>query len=267
MTASTAARNGDTDFGRLLRGWRERRRLTQLDLSNQSSISTRHLSFLETGRSRPTTEMILRLAEHLDVPLRERNELLLAGGFAPAYPEHALDGPELAAVRASLRRVLEGHLPYPAVVLNRWWEIVDANPAIAIFLRGVEPELLSAPVNVIRLSLHPDGLAPRIENLPQWRGHLLSQLRRRVEYTGDSKLADLLGEVTAYPGGEDHPHPSEVVLPMRFRHEDTVLSTFSIAAQVGTAQDVTVSELMIESFYPADDGTAEYLRGSVLASR
>jgi transcriptional regulator with XRE-family HTH domain len=260
MTASTAARTAHPDFGSLLRRWRERRRLTQLDLSNQSDISTRHLSFLETGRSRPTADMILRLAEHLDVPLRERNDLLLAGGFAPAYPEHALDGPELATVRASLRRVLDGHLPYPAVVLNRWWELVDANPAIAIFLEGVDPQLLSAPVNVIRLSLHPDGLAPRIENLPQWRGHLLSQLRRRVEYTADPKLRDLLDEVSGYPGGEEHPHPSEVVLPMRFRHGDTVLSTFSIAAQVGTAQDVTVSELMIESFYPADEESAEFLR-------
>lgn len=262
MAVSTVAQTDHPEFGRLLRGWRERRRLTQLDLSNQSNISTRHLSFLETGRSRPTPEMVLRLAEHLDVPLRERNELLLAGGFAPAYPENALDGPQLAAVRDSLRRVLQSHMPYPAVVLNRWWEIVDANPAIAIFLKDVDPELLSAPVNVIRLSLHPNGLAPRIENLPEWRGHLLSQLRRRVEQTGDLGLADLLEEVSVFPGGEDHPAPSEVVLPMRFRHGDDVLSAFSIAAQVGTAQDVTVSELMIESFYPADERSAELLRCS-----
>src|SRR3954452_15164955 len=154
--------------GQLLREWRERRRLSQLDLSIQADISTRHLSFVETGRSRPTPEMIVRLTEHLDVPLRERNQLLLAGGYAPAYPQHGLDEPELASVRAALRQVLHGHEPYPAVVINRWWDLVDSNAAIAVLTQGCAPHLLEPPVNVLRLSLHPEGLAPRILNLAQW---------------------------------------------------------------------------------------------------
>ena len=151
--------------GQLLREWRERRRLSQLELSIQADISTRHLSFVETGRSRPTPEMILRLTEQLEVPLRERNQLLLAGGYAPAYPQHGLDEPELASVRAALRQVLRGHEPYPAVVINRWWDLVDGNAALGALIAGCAPELLEPPVNVLRLSLHPDGLAPRIVNL------------------------------------------------------------------------------------------------------
>ena len=162
--------------GELLREWRERRRLSQLDLSIQAEISTRHLSFVETGRSRPTPEMILRLTEHLEVPLRERNALLLAGGYAPAYAERGLDAPELDAVRTALRHVLAGHDPYPAVVINRWWELLEANAAAAVLTAGVAPELLAPPVNVLRLSLHPDGMASRIVNLAQWRAHLLTQL-------------------------------------------------------------------------------------------
>lgn len=250
--------------GQLLRQWRERRRLSQLELSIQAEISTRHLSFVETGRSRPTPEMILKLTEHLDVPLRERNQLLLAGGYAPAYPQHGLDEPELASVREALRQVLVGHEPHPALLLNRWWEMLDANAAVPLLITGCAPELLEPPVNVLRLSLHPDGMAGRIENLAQWRTHLLGQVRRRAEQTGDERLAELHDELESYPGGYDASVPaSNVVLPLRLRHETGLLSFFSIAATVETAADVTVDELVIESFYPADPATEQRLRALV----
>jgi transcriptional regulator with XRE-family HTH domain len=220
--------------GDLLREWRQRRRLSQLDLAIAASVSSRHLSFVETGRSRPTSEMILHLAEHLDVPLRDRNALLLAGGYAPAYPEHGLDEPELKAVQQALGCVLASHEPYPAVVVNRWWELVDANGGIAQFTRHVSPALLEPPVNVLRLSLHPDGMAPRIVNLPEWRAHLLARLHRQAD----------------------------VVVPLRYRAGRAELSFLSITAMVGTPMDVTVEELAIESFYPADDRTAAALAGS-----
>jgi transcriptional regulator with XRE-family HTH domain len=248
--------------GELLREWRERRRLSQLELSIQADVSTRHLSFVETGRSKPTPEMILRLTEELDVPLRERNTMLLAGGYAPAYPEHGLAEPQLDSVRAALRQVLAGHEPYPAVVVNRWWELLDANAAIAVFTADVAPHLLEPPVNVLRLSLHPDGMAPRIVNLAQWRAHLLTQLSQRARTMGDQRLRELHDELAGYPGGRQTAAPTDVVLPLRYRYGDTELSFFSISAAVGTATDVTVDELAIESFYPADSATAEALRKS-----
>ncbi|AEH10793.1 MULTISPECIES: helix-turn-helix domain-containing protein [Protofrankia] len=250
--------------GQLLRDWRERRRLSQLELSNQAEISTRHLSFVETGRSRPTPEMIIRLSEHLNVPLRERNLLLLAGGYAPAYPQHGLDEPELASVRTALRLVLSGHEPCPALMINRWWELLDANAAVGVITAGCAPRLLEPPVNVLRLSLHPDGMAPRIANLAQWRAHLLGQVRRRAGETGDERLGELHDELADYPGGTDSTlPPSNVVLPLRLRHETGELSFFSIAAKVETAGDVTVDELTIESFYPADLETTRRLRALV----
>jgi transcriptional regulator with XRE-family HTH domain len=221
--------------GHLVREWRQRRRLSQLDLAIAANVSSRHLSFVETGRSRPTSEMILHLAEHLDVPLRDRNTMLLAGGYAPAYPERGLAEPELTAVRQALKRVLAGHEPYPAVVVNRWWELVDANAAIGIFTKAAAPELLQPPVNVLRLSLHPDGMAPRIVNLPQWRAHLLTRLHRQAQAATD------------------------VVVPLRYRSDGAELSFLSISAVVGTPMDITVSELAIESFYPADQATAAAL--------
>jgi transcriptional regulator with XRE-family HTH domain len=247
--------------GDLIREWRQRRRLSQLDLAIAANVSSRHLSFVETGRSRPTSEMILHLAEHLEVPLRDRNALLLAGGFAPAYPERGLAEPELHAVRNALKRVLDGHEPYPAAVVNRWWELVDANAGIALFTSGVSPELLAPPVNVLRLSLHPDGMAPRIANLPEWRAHLLTRLHRQAEATGDLRLTALHDELSAYPGGLGRsPGPAEVVVPLRFRADDGAgLSFLSITAVIGTPMDVTVEELAIESFYPADDQTAAAL--------
>jgi len=249
--------------GDLLRQWRQRRRLSQLDLALAADVSSRHLSFVETGRSRPTSEMILHLAEHLDVPLRDRNALLLAGGYAPAYAERGLAEPELKAVRDALRKVLAGHEPYPAVVVNRWWELVEANAGIALFTRHVKPELLDPPVNVLRLSLHPDGMAPRIANLPEWRAHLLARLHRQAEATGDLRLIALHDELMTYPGGgrDRKPPPPEVVVPLRYRASDQELSFLSITAMVGTPLDVTVEELVIESFYPADEKTAQALSG------
>ena len=249
-----------THAGDLLREWRRRRRLSQLDLAIAANVSSRHLSFVETGRSRPTSEMILHLAEHLDVPLRDRNALLLAGGYAPAYSERGLAEPELTAVRNALRKVLAGHEPYPAVVVNRWWELVDANPGIELFTRHVAAKLIEPPVNVLRLSLHPDGMAPRIANLPEWRTHLLARLHRQAEATGDPRLAGLHDELAAYPGGEGAPPPAtDVVVPLRYRGDEQELAFISITAMVGTPMDVTVEELAIESFYPADETTAAAL--------
>jgi transcriptional regulator with XRE-family HTH domain len=250
----------EAQAGVLLREWRQRRRLSQLELAIAANVSSRHLSFIETGRARPTSGMILRLAEQLDVPLRDRNVLLLAGGYAPAYRERGLADPELAAIRAALRRVLAGHRPYPAAVVNRWWELVDANDAIAVFTRGVKPELLQPPVNVLRLSLHPDGMAPRIVNLPEWRAHLLARLHRQAEATGDLRLIALHEELARYPGGPGHRTQAEVVVPLRYRADQGELSFVSMTAVVGTPLDITVEELAIESFYPADEPTAAALR-------
>src|SRR6201995_1112411 len=207
--------------GQLLREWRERRRISQLDLSIQADISARHLSFVETGRSRPTPGMILRLSEQLDVPLRERNTLLLAGGYAPAYPEHSLDEPEMTRLRVALRQILTGHEPYPALVVNRWWEMLDGNAAVAVLIDGCDPALLAPPVNALRISLHPAGMASRIANLPEWRGPNLETLARQVHNTRDARLAELHAELLGYPGGmAEPPALTDVAVPLRLRHGD-----------------------------------------------
>ncbi|MEV0055806.1 helix-turn-helix transcriptional regulator [Saccharopolyspora shandongensis] len=251
--------------GVLLREWRERRRLSQLQLSLDADISTRHLSFVETGRSKPTKEMILRLSERLDVPLRERNSLLLAGGYAPAYPASGLDVPELAAVRAALRQVLAGHEPYPALVVDRAWQLVESNASVALLLEGAAADLLAPPVNVLRLSLHPEGVAPNIANLGEWRAHVLGRLRRQAAATADPALAELLAELRDYPCDQPEPEvelpgASDVVVPLRLRHGDHELSLLSMTTVFGTPLDVTVAELAIESFFPADQSTADFLR-------
>jgi transcriptional regulator with XRE-family HTH domain len=273
MTTMTSPARPQRPVGELLREWRERRRLSQLDLSIQADISTRHLSFVETGRSRPTPSMIIRLTEQLGVPLRERNTLLLAAGYAPAYPQHGLDEPELRSVQAALRQVLAGHEPYPAVVINRWWEMLDSNAGVSLLVDGCAPWLLEPPVNVLRLSLHPDGMAPRILNLTEWRAHLLTQLQHRSRALGDERLMELHSELAGYPVGRagaasadgaaspaGHRSPPGVVLPLRYLHGERELSFFSISASVGTATDVTVEELTIEAFYPADAATGAALR-------
>jgi transcriptional regulator with XRE-family HTH domain len=259
---TTLARTSRTSpaVGQLLREWRERRRISQLDLSIQAEISARHLSFVETGRSQPTSGMILRLSEQLDVPLRERNALLLAGGYAPAYPEHSLDEPELTRFRAAMRQILTGHEPYPALVINRWWDMLDGNAAIAVLIEGCDPALLTPPINAMRVSLHPDGMAPRIVNLPEWRAHALERVHRQVRATRDPRLAELLDEVSAYPGGAaERPEPTDVAVPLRLRHNGQELSFFSITAVAGAPLDVTVAEVAIESFYPPHAQTPEIL--------
>ena len=248
--------------GELLRGWRERRRLSQLDLANQVEVSTRHVSFVETGRSKPSREMVLRLAEHLDVPLRDRNQLLLAGGYAPIYSETSLHSPAMLAIRSALRRLLKAHEPYPALVVDRWWNLVEANAGIALFTEDVAPELLTAPINVLRLTLHPDGLASRITNLVEIRAGVLTSLQRQITSTADPDLQDLYDELRAYSdiSRPDQPGPAEVVVPMKLRHGEHELSLLTTISTFGTPVDVTVSELMIEQFFPADDATAELLR-------
>jgi transcriptional regulator with XRE-family HTH domain len=247
--------------GRLLRDWRRRRRLSQLDLALDAGVSARHLSFVETGRSQPSREMVLRLAEQLEVPLRDRNGLLLAAGYAPVYRERRLDDPELRPVRDALDLVLKGHEPCPAVVVDRGWNMVAANASVGSLIEGAAPELLAPPVNVLRLSLHPDGMAPRILNLGEWRAHLLERLERQVALTGDAELAALHEELSGYPGGGEGEHAvHEIAVPLRLRAGDAELSFVSTIATFGTAVDVTVSELSIESFFPADAATAEALR-------
>jgi len=248
--------------GEQLRAWRQRRRLSQLDLACEAGISTRHLSFVETGRARPGRDMVLHLAERLEVPLRARNGLLLAAGYAPFFSERPLDDPALAAARAAVTQVLKGHEPNPALALDRHWTLLEANAAVAPLLAGVAPALLQPPVNVLRLSLHPEGLAPRIANLAEWRAHLLERLRRQSETTGDPVLAALLAELSAYPAPADAPlvGADSVVVPLRLRTEAGELSLISTTTLFGTPRDVTLSELAIESFFPADAATAAALR-------
>ena len=228
-------------LGTLLRDWRRRRRLSQLDLALEAGVSARHLSFLETGRSRPSREMVLHLAEELDVPLRDRNQLLLAAGYAPAYGERALDAPEMKPVRDALALVLEGHEPYPAAVVDRQWELIMGNRGLGLLVAGAAPELLEPPVNVMRLSLHPDGVAPRILNLAEWRAHLLERLGRQVALTGEPALATLLAEVAGYPAPEPEAGHTvnDLVVPLRLRTDDGELTFFSTVATFGTAVDIT----------------------------
>jgi transcriptional regulator with XRE-family HTH domain len=238
--------------------------MSQLELALQADISTRHLSFVETSRSKPSREMVLQLAEQLELPLRERNHLLLSAGYAPVYAETALDSPQMAAVRAAVRQVLTGHEPYPAVVVDRSWNLVDANVSSALFLRGVAPELLAPPANALRVALHPEGMAPRVVNLGEWRGHLLGRLRRQLALTADADLAALYDELRGYPCSQpvpeiDLPGPGDVVVPLRFRHGDRELTFLSTVATFGTPLDITVAELAIESFFPADSETAAFL--------
>ncbi|MET3425996.1 transcriptional regulator with XRE-family HTH domain [Actinoplanes tereljensis] len=246
-----------SDVGELLREWRTTRRMSQLELSTEAGVSARHLSFVETGRAHPTRDMILRLAERLGVPLRQQNELLRAGGFAPAHPESSLSGPPLAAVLASLRDVLSGHQPYPALLVDRHWTMIDANAAVAPLIAGCAGWLLEPPVNVLRLSLHPEGMAPRIRNLPEWRTHVLHRLDQQAAHLADPKLRELHAELAAYPGGASATRPTGLVVPLRF--DD--LSFFSVTSVLGTPLDVTLAELAIESFLPADESTAARLHG------
>lgn len=265
-----------SSVGGLLRDWRHRRRLSQLDLALEAGVSARHLSFVETGRSRPSAEMVLHLADQLEVPLRERNQLLLAAGYAPRFQARSLDEPEMAPVREAIDLVLGGHEPMPAVAVDQSWNLVAANAGMGLFLEGVAPELLEPPVNVLRLTLHPDGAAPRLVNLGTLKRRLLHDFARHVAIAGDEADARLLAELEAYPAPapEDDPPPpdgahggSAIVVPVRLRDADGgELSFLSTIATFGKAVDITVAELAIESFFPADARTAERVRAYAAAA-
>ena len=250
--------------GDLLRDWRQRRRLSQLELAGDAEISTRHLSFLETGRSVPSRSMLLRLAERLDMPLRARNEMLNAAGFAALYTERPLDAPEMSVARRTIDAVLDAHAPFPALAVDRHWTLVASNAAVTALLAGVSAEMLQGAVNVLRLSLHPDGLAPRIVNLAEWRAHLLARLQQQVERSGDAQLAALHAELAAYPTRGDAPvhDAGAIAVPLRLRVDGLAepLSLISTTTVFGTPVDVTLSELALECFYPADDATRAALQ-------
>ncbi|CAM5346696.1 helix-turn-helix domain-containing protein [Streptomyces griseus] len=267
----------DTGVGPLLRDWREQRRISQLELALRADSSARHISFIETGRSRPSEDMVLRLAEQLDVPVRERNALLVVAGYAPRYAQTPLDDPAMAALREGLDRLLAAYEPYPALVVDGVYGVVAANRGIALLLEGVSEKLLTPPVNAMRLTLHPDGLAPRIVNLAAWRADLLAQMDRQIALVRSPELRALYDEVAAYPvparadgtdgtgpdRGREQERPAAFALPMRLEHGGRVLSFVSSIATFNTPMDVTVAELAIETFLPADRGTAAYLHAHV----
>lgn len=248
-------------FGSLMRTWRQRRRLSQLDLALQAEVSSRHVSFIETGRSSPSRAMVLRLAEVLEVPAREQNQLLLAAGLAPIYSERTLTDPAMSPVRAGVERVLNAYNPFPCLAVDRGWNVLQVNAGTAIMLDGVAPHLLAEP-NALRISLHPDGLAPRIRNLAQWRHHVIGGLRRETTVSGSAESAALLAEIESYPGGQDASVDlGGVVVPLELDGLDGSALTFlSTVTTFGTALDLTAAELSIEAFLPADDATAEALR-------
>jgi len=250
--------------GEHLRQWRQRRRLSQLDLANDAEISARHLSFMETGRAAPSREMLLRLAERLDVPLRERNVMLVAAGFAPAFAQRGLDDPALASARQAIETIMKAHEPFPAMVVDRHWNLVFANRMIAPLMEGVAPSLRQGQINVLRIALHPDGLALRTVNLIEWRAHLLERLHRQCEATADAQLIALHDELKRYPvPARSAPPPKvgdSVVVPFQLRLGGDVLSFISTTMVFGTPVDITLSELALETFFPADARTADKLR-------
>ncbi|UIR21392.1 helix-turn-helix transcriptional regulator [Streptomyces spinosirectus] len=264
-SAAPVAGSADKGVGPLLRAWRERRRVSQLELALRADSSARHISFIETGRSRPSEEMVLRLAEHLDVPVRERNALLLAAGYAPHYPETPLDSPRLDTLREGMERLIQGYEPYPALVVDAMYDVVAANRGVVMLMDGVAEHLLQPPLNVMRLTLHPEGLAPRIRNLREWRGHLLAQMERQIGLYRSEPLRALYEEVAAYPvpetaADEEPPEPVPYfALPMQIEHEGRVLSFISSISTFNTPMDVTVAELAIETLLPADPATVKYL--------
>lgn len=249
-----------------LRHWRQLRRLSQLDLAADAELSTRHLSCVETGKASPSRELVLRLCERLAVPLRERNAWLVAAGYAPMYREHSMDDPSMLAARRAVQHILDSHQPWPAVAFDRHWNLVLANRMVAPLLAGVAPELLEPPVNLLRISLHPGGLAPRIANLNQWREHLFARLRQQIHQTGDEGLADLLTELMAYPAQPadaaqrlDGEHPG-VLMPFLFQTPGGTLHLISTTTVFGSPVDITLQELALETFFPGDEATADALR-------
>lgn len=260
----SAMQTGNETVGDILRNWRQRRRFSQMSLANEAEISTRHLSFVESGRSRPSREMLQRLAEPLRLPLRERNRLFLASGYAPPHAEHAMDGPEMAATKALIEQVLSAHMPYPALAVDRHWTLVSANEALAGLIAGAAPRLLEPPVNVLRLSLSPDGLAPAIVNLAEWRHHILTRLLQDADKGGDIALLGLYEELKALPcpASGQQPRPANAVaVPLVVSHPaiEVPLSLLSTTTVFGTATNVALAELTLECFYPADEATRDAL--------
>src|SRR6201994_2023115 len=265
MSTQTAARTERTQpvhIGDHLREWRQRRHLSQLDLAGDAEISARHLSFVETGRAAPSREMVLRLAERLDVPLRERNVLLIAAGFAPAFPQRPLDDPALKSARQAIDLVLKAHEPNPALAYDRYWNLVSDNRMVAPLLDGVPERLMGHPFNVLRLAFHPEGLAPRTVNLAEWTGHLLERLHRQCEATADPELLQLYQDLKSYPipARAGPLPPDNVAIPFKLRYNGDVLSFISTTMVFGTPVDITLSELALETFFPADDLTARRLQ-------
>lgn len=260
--------------GTLVRDWRNRRRRSQMDVALDVGVSTRHLSFVETGRSNPSPKLLVALADELAVPLRERNALLLAAGYAPRYPETALDDAAMARVRGALQRLLDSHQPYPGAVIDRTWNVVVSNEAGQVLVAGAAPELLRPPVNVFRVSLHPDGMASRILNFADWAGYLVGELRHAAALSGAPELEALLEEVSAYPNiaalgswheSADFEAPT-LLVPLRLDLDGVELSLITTLTKFGTPQDVTLSELAVELFFPADEVTEQYLRARSAAT-
>jgi transcriptional regulator with XRE-family HTH domain len=255
--------------GELLREWRTRRRRSQMDLSIEVGVSTRHLSFVETGRSKPSPELVLAVADRLDVPLRERNRLLLAAGYAPRFGARPLDDPSMAKALEALRRMLDAHDPYPGVVIDRRWDVLVANAAADRLTAGLPPEVVEPRVNVFRACLHPEGLSGATTNFGDWASYLLRQLRRMVELTGDPDLVELEREVLDYPtvsgldvgGPVDDRDDPPLLVPFRYQVAGVELSLFTTLTTFGTPRDVTLEELCVELFFPADDATEQLLRG------
>ncbi|MFO1109898.1 MAG: helix-turn-helix transcriptional regulator [Bradyrhizobium sp.] len=260
--ASAARAERPVHIGEHLREWRQRRHLSQLDLAGEAEISARHLSFVETGRSAPSREMVLKLAERLDVPLRERNVLLVAAGFAPAFPQRALADPALRQAREAIDLVLKAHEPNPALAYDRHWNLVAANRMLAPILEGIPAKLLSPPFNILRLAFHPEGLAPRTVNLGEWAAHLLERLHRQCEATADPELIRLYNDLKSYPlpARSGPVSLDNVAVPFKLRHNGEVLSFISTTMVFGTPVDVTLSELALETFFPADELTARRLK-------
>lgn len=257
-----------TSIGGMLQAWRRRRHLSQLDLAAEAGISQRHLSFVESGRSSPSRDMLLRIAEHLSVPVRERNVLLLAAGYAPVFRERGFDDPGLAAARTAVDLILAGHAPHPALAVDRHWNLVAANPAVAVLTAGLDASRLAPPANVLRLSLHPNGLAPKIANIRQWRAHVIARLNQQIEASADGGLVALLEEIKTYPlppGARPHRPVIDplagIAVPLELRTPHGTLSFLSTTTVFGTAVDITLAELTIETFFPADEETAAIMRG------
>lgn len=255
----------DLTFGEQLREWRQRRRVSQLDLAAEAELSTRHLSFVETGRSKPSREMVLKLAEALELPLRRRNELLVAAGFAPTYPERPFGDEALAGAREVVQRILDAHMPFPALAVDRRWQLIAHNAAVPPLMAGAAPHLLEPPMNVLRLSLHPEGLGPRIANLSEWKRHILDRLRHQISESGDSALEELFRELQDYPAPAPKTPPAvgsevPIAVPMVLESPLGRLSFLSTTTVFGTPVEVTLSELAIESFFPADPATSDRLR-------